>query len=91
MMKTNAHGVVQYAKADARRLFVLAAAIDSLDRPTITTLAEFTGHNKGTIGADVQKLIEQYGVQIEKDGPVFRIANWGEVLKVKGVKKYLFG
>ncbi|MGC0155242.1 hypothetical protein ACPRNU_22510 [Chromobacterium vaccinii] len=87
----NDHGVPQYPKGDARRLFVLLAAIDKLPRPTLTTLSAYTGHNKGTIDADVVKLVEQYGVEIERDGPVFVLRSWGDVLKQQGVKKSLKG
>lgn len=79
----------QFAKGDARRLFVLLVAIDALERPTLTTLAEYTGHNKGTIPADVEKMREQYGVDIVKDGAVFSIASWGEVLKKAGVRNII--
>jgi hypothetical protein len=79
----------QFPKGDARRLFSLLAAIDALERPTLTTLAEFTGHNKGTIPADVEKLCEQYGVEIVKNGAVFRLVSWGEVLKKTGVKNII--
>ncbi|MFC3110896.1 hypothetical protein ACFQAT_28620 [Undibacterium arcticum] len=71
MYQQNEYGVVQYPKGDARRLFVLLAAIDYLERPTLTTLTKFTGHNKGTITADVDKLRDQFGVEIHKDGPVY--------------------
>ncbi|MDR6397921.1 hypothetical protein ACTOWA_00530 [Herbaspirillum seropedicae] len=90
-MTKNEHGVVQYPKADARRLFVLLAAIDYLERPTLTSLSEFTGHNKGTIDADVAKLREQYGVMVEKDGPVYSVESWGDLLKKSAVKKFLQG
>ena len=91
MYQQNAYGVTQYPKGDARRLFVLLAAIDALERPTLTTLAEFTGHNKGTIPADVERLREQYKVVIRKDGPVFSIESWGDLLKKEGVRKLLKG
>jgi hypothetical protein len=91
MIEMNAHGVPQYPKADARRLFVLLAAIDRLERPTLTSLADFTGHNKGTIDADVARLAEQYGVVVAKTGPVYSIEYWGEILKKAGVKKVLQG
>jgi hypothetical protein len=91
MQETNDYGVPQYPKGDARRLFVLLAAIDYLERPTLTTLAAYTGHNKGTIDADVVKLNEQFGVVIEREGPVFVLRSWGDVLKKGGVKKHLEG
>ncbi|MEM8519468.1 hypothetical protein [Janthinobacterium sp. CAN_S7] len=88
---TNDHGVPQFPKGDARRLFVLVAAIDVLERPTLTTLAEYTGHNKGTIPADVGKLVEQFGVELVKDGPVYRVESWGDVLKKNSMRKFLRG
>lgn len=89
--EVNEHGVPQYPKGDARRLFVVLAAIDCLERPTITTIAAYTGHNKGTIDADVARLSEQYGVSIERDGAVFVLRDWGDVLKPVAVKKHLLG
>lgn len=89
--EVNEHGVPQYPKGDARRLFVVLAAIEYLERPTITTIAAFTGHNKGTIDADVAKLREQYGVEIKREGAVFAVRSWGDVLKRAGVKKHLQG
>ncbi|PCE30348.1 hypothetical protein [Burkholderia ubonensis] len=89
--EVNEYGVPQYPKGDARRLFVVLAAIEHLERPTITTLAAFTGHNKGTIDADVMKLREQYGVEIDREGAVFVVRSWGDVLKKGGVKKHLQG
>ena len=76
----NNHGVPQYPKGDARRLFVLLAAIERLQRPTLTTIADYTNHNKGTISADILKLRTQYGVIVEQNGPVFCIRDWGDLL-----------
>lgn len=87
----NKHGVVQYPKGDVRRLFVLLASIDKLERPTMTTLAEFTGHSKGNIDHDVQKISEQLSVKIVKDGPVYRIVDWGDIVKKTGVKRVFKG
>ncbi|MDW5419073.1 hypothetical protein R6242_21100 [Iodobacter sp. CM08] len=84
----NEQWIVKFPKGDARRLFVLLAAIDALPCPTITTLSLKTGHNKGTIKADIKRL-EQYGVDIELQGDVFRIKSWGDLLKKDSVRKYL--
>lgn len=81
--------MTQFPKGDARRLFTLLVAIDNLERPTLTTLTKHTKHNKGTIAADVDKLREQYGVEIIKDGAVFRLISWGDVLKKTGVKNII--
>jgi hypothetical protein len=87
----NQFGVPQYPDADARKLFVLLSAIDLLERPTASAIADLTGHDKEAIEIEVQKLREQYGVVLPKVGEVYRIESWGEVLKKNGVKKYLKG
>lgn len=91
MTDQNNGEAVQYPKGDARRLFALLASIDALERPTLTTLANRTGHNKGTITADVAKLRDQFGVQIVKEGAVFRIESWGNLLNIDQIKKLLPG
>ena len=87
----NAHGVIQYPKGDARRLFVLIAAIEELEKPTLTSLAEFTGWNKGSIDRDIPSIEAQYGVVIEKNDAVFSIKDWGKLLNKNEVKKILRG
>ena len=83
--------VAIYPKGDVRRLFVIASAIEELGSPTLLQLAEFTGHNKGTIPADVEKLREQLGVSISKEGIHYTLLDWGDKLKKTGVKKDLWG
>lgn len=85
----NENGVPQFTKGDARRLFVLLAAIEKLERPTLTSLSAYTGHNKGTIDADVRRLCEQFGMGIDREGPVFVIRDWGDLLRRSGVRKFL--
>jgi len=81
----NKFGVVQYPKGDVRRLFVLLAAIDQLERPTLATLRDFTGYLKGNIDPDVTKICTQLGVQIIKEGPIYRIVDWGRIVIREGV------
>jgi predicted DNA-binding transcriptional regulator YafY len=85
----NHFGVTQYPDNDARRLFVLLSAIDLLERPTASAIADLTGVDRETIDDDIAKLREQYGVMLIKLGDVYRIESWGEVLKKSGVKKFL--
>jgi biotin operon repressor len=80
-----------YPKGDVRRLFVIASAISELGSPTLVQLAAFTGHNKGTIPTDINKLREQLGVEIEKDGAKYKLISWGDKLKQRGVKNDLRG
>ncbi|HYC42865.1 MAG TPA: hypothetical protein VEB70_07750 [Noviherbaspirillum sp.] len=85
----NHFGVPQYPGHDARRLFVLLSAIDLLERPTVSALADLTGHDRETIDAEVQRLREEFGVVLHKVGDIYHIESWGEVLKKNGVKRYL--
>jgi hypothetical protein len=85
----NQFGVTQYPDNDARRLFVLLSAIDLLERPTVSAIADLTSLDKDAIEQDLIKLREQYGVTLHKIGEVYRIESWGDVLKKSGVTKYL--
>jgi hypothetical protein len=85
----NHFGVPQYPENDARRLFVLLSAIDLLERPTLTAIADLTSQERESIDADVVRLREEYGVVLHKVGDTYHIESWGEVLKKNGVKRYL--
>jgi hypothetical protein len=85
----NQFGVPQYPENDARRLFVLLSAIDLLERPTVSAIADLTSIDKDTIDGDVQRLREEYGVMLHKNGDTYRIESWGAVLKKTGVKRFL--
>ncbi len=85
----NQFGVPQYPVGDARRLFVLLSAIDLLERPTCSAIADLTGHDKDAIDDEVQMLRDQFGVVLHKVGEVYLIDSWGEVLKKRGVQRYL--
>lgn len=87
----NHFGVPQYPEHDARRLFVLLSAIDLLERPTASALADLTGYEKESIDGDAQRLREEFGVLLHKIGDIYRIESWGDVLKKNGVKRYLKG
>ncbi len=83
----NKFGVPQYPLDDARRLFVLASAIDLLERPTATAIDDLTGIDKNSMDEQVDKLREQYGMVIHKFGDIYRIESWGEVLNKDIVAK----
>jgi hypothetical protein len=84
-LKKNQFGVVQYPPDDARRLFVLAAALDLLERATAASIADLTGIAIDAIDGDVDILREQYGMKITLLGHVYRIDDWGDVLNRDGV------
>lgn len=80
----NQFGIPQYPHDDARRLFVLAGAIDLLERPTATAIDDLTGIDKSIIAGEIDKLREQYGMVIHQFGEIYRIESWGEILS-KGI------
>ena len=85
----NEHGVPQYPKGHAGRLLVTLAAIDRLERPTATSVAALTGLSKGKIDDYVHALNAEFGTVIAKNGPVYRVDSWGDILMQDGVKKTL--
>lgn len=85
----NQFGIPQYPHDDARRLFVLACAIDLLERPTATAIDDLTGIDKGIVDAEVEKLREQYGMVIHKFGDIYRIESWGNVLNRENVTRIM--
>lgn len=87
----NHFGVPQYPGHDTRHLFVLLSAIDLLERPTVSAIADLTGMDKESIDSEVQRLREELGVTLHKVGEVYHIESWGDVLKKEGVTRYLKG
>jgi hypothetical protein len=85
----NQFGVPQYPHDDARRLFVLASAIELLERPTATAIGDLTGINKAIVDDQIEKLREQYGMVIHKFGEIYRIESWGDVLTKDAVSKVM--
>lgn len=85
----NHFGVPQYPDNDARRLFVLMAAIDLLERPTASAIADLTGLDTEAVDEDAMRLREQFGVVLHKVGDIYHIESWGDVLRKTGVKRHL--
>ena len=81
----------QFPRGDVRRLLRLALAMSELEEPTLNALAAKTGHHKQTILDDVFRLRDQLGIQVEKEGAVFVLSDWGPVVKKTGIKKLLEG
>ncbi len=81
-----------FPKGDIRRLLTLIAAIDQLgDSATLVQLERATGHNRGTIPADIEKIREQLCVNVVKEGAKYRIERLGPLLKKSGLNKCLRG
>ncbi len=83
--------IPQYPKGDLRRLLAVLAAIDAPGGATLVQIVARTGLDKKSITRLIGQAIEQASVEVDKDGPVYRITSWGEILKRAGVKKALTG
>lgn len=77
-------------KGDMRRVWVVLGAIESIDRATLTTLVDATGLPKASINDVLKKLLagQVPGLVIAKQGAVYTVSDWGELLKKNGVKIY---
>ena len=87
----NQFGVPQYPPGDVRRLLVLLAAIDLLERPTQTAVADLSGQSRETLDTDVGRLRKEFGISIHKIGEVYHIEAWGDLLIKNGVQRLLRG
>ena len=89
MVDVNENGVPQYPKGHAGRLLVTLAAIARMERPTTFSVAALTGLSKGKIDDYVKALNLEFGTVIVKEGTVYRVVSWGEILNREGVEKTL--
>ena len=85
----NQFGVPQFPDHDARRLFVLLSAIDLLERPTVSAIADLTSQDRDRIDDDIMRLREEFGVVLHKVGEIYHIESWGDVLQKNGVTRFL--
>jgi hypothetical protein len=79
-----------YPKGDLRRMLVVLAAIAELrPRATVLRIALRTGLDRHTVMGLIAQAVEQAGMTIEKEGPRYRITNWGTVIRRDGAKAAL--
>lgn len=75
----------RYPVRDVRRLLMVLGAISELrNQATLVNLAARTNLDKHTVTRLVDQARRQLGVDIEKDGPRYRIASWGLVIRSTG-------
>lgn len=86
MPRHNDFGLPIFPRDDARRLLVLLGAIDLLERPSLPALADLLGLDKELIDLDLDALQEQFGLSISRIGEVYRIADWGKLIRPEGVR-----
>jgi hypothetical protein len=82
-----------FPKGDARRYFVTLLAVDKLkERATVHYISQEIGSTRAEAQRALEALSEQFGVGLQRDGPAYRIADWGVLKKtamadlVKSVK-----
>ena len=80
----------QYPKGDLRRMLSVLGAIDA-GHDTLVKIVAATGIDKRSVTSLVAQARAQAFVNIAKDGPVYRIEDWGPVLKKDGARKALTG
>lgn len=85
----NQFGVPQYPDNDIRRLMVLLGAIDLLERPTQSAVADLSGYARDQIDAGVVRLREECGVNLHRVGEIYHIEDWGPLLTPEGVQRLL--
>lgn len=70
-----------YPKGDFRRLLAVLGAIEEIEQATLVKVATRTGLDKKTVINLVAQAREQVRVEIDKDGPVYTLVDWGPVIQ----------
>jgi hypothetical protein len=82
----------KYPKGDLRRMLAVLAAIDALGlEATLGRIVERSGVDKNTVTTLVAHAAAQAGVHVSKSGTVYRLEDWGPVLRKKGAHLALQG
>lgn len=80
-----------YPKGDLRRMLVVLAAMDLPQGASLVQIAERTGLDKKSVTRLIEQAREQAGVVVLKKGAVYKVENWGPVVKKAGAKLALTG
>lgn len=72
-------------------MLAVLAAIDAPEGATLVQIVAKTGLDKKSVTRLIAQAMEQAHVSVAKDGPTYRVSDWGEILKRSGVKKVLTG
>jgi len=75
-------GYKEYSKGDARRYFTVLVAISDLGGDaTLHYISQRVGCTRAEAQRAIETAAEQFGMHIEKAGPVYRIVGWGALDK----------
>jgi hypothetical protein len=73
-----------FKKGDLRRMLLVLASIEKLTSATLVQIVRMSGLDKKTVIYLIDQAREEAGVTINKDGPVYSIAAWGNVIRKSG-------
>lgn len=83
--------VANYPQGDLRRLLAVLAAIEVLTDATRMRIEDLTGLDEQTVLLLIAMAEQQAGVVIEEKGGVYRLVDWGPVIRRGGAKLALAG
>lgn len=78
---------MDWKKGDLRRMLAVLGAISDLKYPTLSNIAIALGWGRNamhTVRNLMAQAEEQAGVAIERDGFLYKVADWGPILKADG-------
>ncbi|MES2877490.1 MAG: hypothetical protein V4713_03640 [Pseudomonadota bacterium] len=81
----------KYPKGDLRRMLAVLGAIQEAGGATLVQIVVRTGLDKKTVSDLIGKSQAQAGVQIDKTGANYSLADLGPVFKASGMKLALQG
>lgn len=80
---------LNFPKGDIRRsLYVMLALYESPDGLSLNQLAAMTGYFKANL-LKILSGFERLGVVVEKEDFVYRVADWGPVIKKTGLRELI--
>jgi hypothetical protein len=86
----DAHDSSPYPKRDFRRLAAVLQAIYALKEATLVRIVAKTGLDKRSVTRLVAAA-PQVGVTVKKDGAIYKVIDWGPVIKPDGLEALLTG
>lgn len=80
-----------YLQRDFRRILCVLGAIDTLDHPSIYEISKVTKLARKSVSTAIDLARTQAGVDIQKDGVLYRIVDWGPAINRAGAILALHG
>lgn len=71
-----------FPKGDARRYFVVLMAVDRLKAgATLHYVSQEIGSTRAEVQRALEAVVEQFGVELERNESAYRITSWGVLKK----------